>query len=125
MKNKITYLINYLKSPISILILISLALTFIVETISRGSIKLSISFIYNNLLTFLFNALIILLTLSITLLVRRKIFTYSLLSMLWICISIGNNILLNLRGTPLTGNDFRLINSALQIIDTYLTKKIL
>lgn len=43
--------------------------------------------------------------------------------MLWICISIGNNILLNLRGTPLTGNDFRLINSALQIIDTYLTKK--
>ena len=101
MKNKITYLINYLKSPISILILISLALTFIVETISSGSIKLSISFIYNNLLTFLFNALIILLTLSITLLVRRKIFTYSLLSMLWICISIGNNILLNLRGTPL------------------------
>lgn len=45
--------------------------------------------------------------------------------MLWICISIGNNILLNLRGTPLTGNDFRLINSALQIIDNYLTKKIL
>ena len=35
---------------------------------------------------------------------------------------VGNNILLKLRCTPLTGNDFRLIKSGLKIIDTYLTK---
>ena len=80
----------------------------------------------NKLISYLKNTiaiLIILLTLSLTLLVKKKIFAYSLISMLWICISIGNSILLKLRGTPLTGNDFRLIKSGLKIIDTYLTKK--
>lgn len=84
MNNKTNKLINYLKNPIAILI--SLALTFIVETISTGSLKLSMSFIHDNFMTFLFNALIILLNLSLTLLIKKKIFTYSIISMLWICI---------------------------------------
>ena len=86
MNTTINKLINYLKNTIAILIFMSLALTFIVETISRGSLKLSISFIHDNFITFLFNTLIILLTLSLTLLVKKKIFAYSLISMLWICI---------------------------------------
>lgn len=84
MNNKTNKLINYLKNPIAILI--SLALTFIVETISTGSLKLSMSFIHDNFMTFLFNALIILLNLSLTLLIKKKIFAYSIISMLWICI---------------------------------------
>ena len=84
MNNKTNKLINYLKNPIAILI--SLALTFIVETISTGSLKLSMSFIHDNFMTFLFNALIILLNLSLTLLIKKKIFAYFIISMLWICI---------------------------------------
>ena len=85
MNNKTNKLINYLKNPIAILILISLALTFIVETISTGSLKLSIAFLHFNFMTFLFNALIILLNLSLTLLIKKKIFAYFIISMLWIC----------------------------------------
>lgn len=86
MNTTINKLINYLKNTIAILIFISLALTFIVETISTGYLKLSMSFIHDNFMTFLFNALIILLTLSLTLLIKKKIFAYSIISMLWICI---------------------------------------
>lgn len=122
MKNKLKQTLNYLINPIGILVLFSLALTFIVDAISRGSISLTTAYISKHGLTFLFNALIIMLTLSITLLIRRKYFAYSLISIVWIGLALTNNILSNLRGTPLTGNDFRLIESGLKIIDNYLSK---
>lgn len=46
-----------------------------------------------------------------------------MLSAIWLGLSITNNILLKLRGVPLTGSDFKLIESGLKIIDTYLIKE--
>lgn len=46
-----------------------------------------------------------------------------MLSAIWLGLSITNNILLKLRGVPLTGSDFKLIESGLKIIDTYLSKE--
>ena len=46
-----------------------------------------------------------------------------MLSAIWLSLSITNNILLKLRGVPLTGSDFKLIESGLKIIDTYLSKE--
>lgn len=123
MDNKQKKLFEYLTYPISILILISLLLAFVVDSISRGSISESIDFISSKGTTFLFNSLIILLTLSITLFFKRKTFSYSIISTLWIIAAIGNNILLNLRGTPLTGSDLKLIKSGIKLIDNYMSKK--
>ena len=116
-------LFEYLIYPISILILVSLLLAFVVDSISRGSISESINFISNKGITFLFNALIILLTLSITLLTKRKIFYYSVISAIWIIAATGNKIVLNLRGTPLTGSDLKLIKSGLKLINNYMSKE--
>ena len=116
-------LFEYLIYPISILILVSLLLAFVVDSISRGSISESINFISNKGITFLFNALIILLTLSITLLTKRKMFYYSVISAIWIIAATGNNIVLSLRGTPLTGSDLKLIKSGLKLINNYMSKK--
>lgn len=123
MNDKLKKILNYLVNPIGILLLFSLCLTFAVDAISRGSISLTTTYISKHGLTFLFNALVILLTLSITLLIRRKYFAYLLLSAIWLGLSITNNILLKLRGVPLTGSDFKLIESGLKIIDTYLSKE--
>ena len=123
MNDKLKKILNYLINPIGILMLFSLCLTFAVDAISRGSISLTTTYISKHGLTFLFNALVILLTLSITLLIRRKYFAYLLLSAIWLGLSITNNILLKLRGVPLTGSDFKLIESGLKIIDTYLSKE--
>ena len=123
MNNNRKKLLEYLIYPLSLLLLMSLLLTFVVDCISRGSISESMNFISEKGITFLFNALIILLTLSITLLTKRKIFSYSVISVIWVIVAIGNNILLNLRGTPLTGSDLKLVKSGLKIINNYMSKK--
>lgn len=123
MNNNTKKLFEYLIYPISILILVSLLLAFVVDSISRGSISESINFISNKGITFLFNALIILLTLSITLLTKRKMFCYSIISAIWIIAATANNIILNLRGTPLTGSDLKLIKSGLKLINNYMSKE--
>lgn len=114
---------EYLIYSLSVLLLISLLLAFIVDCISRGSFTESINFISNKGFTFLFNVLIISLTLSITLLTKKKTFSYSVISVIWVIAAIGNNILLNLRGTPLTGSDLKLVKSGLKIINNYMSKK--
>lgn len=113
---------EYIVYPIILLFTISLILTFIVDSISRGSMSLSINFIKNSFLTFLFNFMIIFLTLSITLLTRKKMFSFSFLSIFWIILAIINNVLVDLRGTPFTGNDLKLIDSAFKVVDSYLSK---
>ena len=123
MNNILKKLLEYLAYPLLMLVIVSLLLTFVVDSISRGSISESFNFISSKEITFLFNTLIIFLTLSITLLTKRKTFSYCLISFIWIIISIGNNILLNLRGTPLTGSDLKLVKSGLKIINNYMSKK--
>lgn len=123
MNNSTKRFLEYLIYPLSVLILLSLLLAFIVDSISRGSISESIDFISNRGITFLFNALIILLTFSITLLTKRKMFYYCVISTLWIIAATSNNILLNLRGTPLTGSDLKLIKSGLKLINNYMSKE--
>ena len=123
MNSKPKKIFDYILSPTIILILISLLLTVIVDSISRGSIYESLNFIKNRHMTFLFNSTIVLITLSITLLTKRKIFSYSIISSIWIISAISNNVIVNLRGTPLTGNDLRLIKSGLKLINNYLSNK--
>ena len=123
MNSKPKKIFDYILSPTIILILISLLLTVIVDSISRGSMYESLNFIKNRHMTFLFNSTIVLITLSITLLTKRKIFSYSIISSIWIISAISNNVIVNLRGTPLTGNDLRLIKSGLKLINNYLSNK--
>ena len=123
MNNILKKLLEYLSYPLLMLVIVSLLLTFVVDSISRGSISESFNFISSKEITFLFNTLIIFLTLSITLLTKRKTFSYCLISFIWIIISIGNKILLNLRGTPLTGSDLKLIKSGLKLINNYMSKQ--
>ena len=123
MNNILKKLLEYLAYPLLMLVIVSLLLTFVVDSISRGSISESFNFISSKEITFLFNTLIIFLTLSITLLTKRKIFSYCLISFIWIIIAIGNKILLSLRGTPLNGSDLKLIKSGLKLINNYMSKQ--
>ena len=50
-------------------------------------------------------------------------FYYSVISAIWIIAATGNNIVLSLRGTPLTGSDLKLIKSGLKLINNYMSKK--
>ena len=92
---------SILLSPVKRCFFIGLILELFVEICSRRSLWKAIVFLVTNPFVFLYNLLIITATLSISLIVRRKVFTLILTSLLWIIIGIVDLILLQFRTTLL------------------------
>jgi len=107
------------KHPILQLLTLSIALTLILEMLSQRSIK-GLGFIIANPLMFLFNVMIILLTLSVTIMFSRKKFLIALITIIWLGLGVGNFALLGFRTTPLTAMDFIMLKSVFGIIHVYL-----
>lgn len=110
---------------ITLFVIYSITLLFIVESFSRGGIIVTFNYMKQNLNTFIYNASIILLTLLPFILLKKRIFYILLGSLIWILLGLGNNILLNLRGTPLTGSDFGMIRTAIELIPNYVSKNLI
>lgn len=112
------------KSLLNILIFIcySLILTFIIDWISRGNINEAFNFLTGSFKVFLYNMLIISVTLSPCFLFKRRLFAFSLGSLIWLILGIANNLLMSFRETPLTFADMGMIKSGLELSDQYLTK---
>jgi len=108
------------KHPILQLIIYSIILVFVLEMLSRRSIIKGLGFIISNPLMFLFNVLIILLTLSVTMLFSRKRFLLILITTLWLGVGVSNYVLLLFRTTPLAVMDFYMLKSVIGIIHIYL-----
>lgn len=100
-------------------------LTFLIECFSRGSIKDSYNFIISSFKTFLYNILIISSTLSPCFLFKRRAFSFSLFSLIWIVLSIANNFVIKFRETPLTFADLGMIRDALSLSKQYLSKNLI
>ena len=71
-------------------------------------------------MVFLYNSLIILVTLSICLLFKRRVFGIVLLSAPWILCGLINSVVLSYRVTPLGAIDFQIVK--LSLILVYLSK---
>ncbi|MBQ9118756.1 MAG: LTA synthase family protein [Lachnospiraceae bacterium] len=70
---------------------------------------------------FLYNTLIITITLAPALFFRRRYFYYTVVSLLWFIIGVVDFILLQFRTTPFTFVDITMIKSAISIWDHYLS----
>ena len=92
-----------------------------VEFCSRKSILDVCVFFLKNPFVFLYNVLIIAVTASICLLVKRRIFTLVVVLSVWVIISVTDMILLLFRTTPFTAVDLFLIKNALSIAHLYLS----
>lgn len=113
---------KYLYNNYSISLLIAILLNFLIESFSRHSVVAALSYLIHSPLVFLYNTLLILLTLSISLLVRRKFFTFTAISVIWLAGGITNGIVLNNRVTPFTANELKLISSTFDVLEKYFTK---
>lgn len=124
MKEKLRIHFNKIKLKLSLPIIqcvwLSLVLNFLIEILSRRSVFKAFIYLFTNPLVFLYNALIIMATLSIALFFRRRTFVFSLVSIVWIMIGIIDFILLQFRTTPFTATDITLIKSVLDIWQYYL-----
>ncbi len=95
-------------------------LELIIEMLSRSSVIAGFRFMFRSPYCFLTNVLIIFMTLSITLLMRRRIFGLTLGSAIWLILGFTNYIILSNRVTPFTAADFLLMDDALGVVNKYL-----
>ena len=117
---KLTYK-NFTHNTIVLCSLLSLVLNIIMESLGRRSLALCFGFFVHSPLTFLFNSFIIFTSLSIVCIVRRRIFTVMVISILWLGIGITNGVILGFRTTPFTMTDLSLFDDGLKVITNYMT----
>ncbi|MCR5201854.1 MAG: sulfatase-like hydrolase/transferase [Lachnospiraceae bacterium] len=96
-------------------------LDFVIEILSRKSLVGGINFVFNHPIIFIFNINIILFTLSICLLFRRRVFVFSIISLIWLILGVVNFVILNMRVTPFSAVDFSLIASAIGVASHYIS----
>ena len=108
-----------LQSELLQIALIGIILNLIIECLSRRSL-MGLLTPFTNPIIFIYNAFIIMTTLSLALLIKKKIFTYTLVSVLWLACGIIDFVVLAARKTPFTAMDLYLIKDAIKIIPIYM-----
>lgn len=99
---------------------LAFALNLAVESISRHSLFEGIGFFIHSPAVFLYNVLIIFATLSVAFLVKRRVFVYVVVSLLWMALGITNGVILSNRMTPFTTKDIAVLDGGVDIIANYL-----
>lgn len=112
---------TYNKRIIYMYLIDALVLTLIIEMLARHSFMKGIYYLISSPYVIICNAMIILMTLSVTLLMRRRIFGMAIISVVWIVFGIANSVLLSYRVTPFTAVDLMLVDSALDILNKYVS----
>lgn len=98
----------------------ALVLNIIIELLSRRSLLALLKYMVFSPGIFLYNGLIILATLSIIFMFRKRVFVYLLLCALWLAIGITDFIVLFARTTPFTAQDLLLIEYAIRLLPDYI-----
>ena len=106
--------------PLVFCAVLSLFENFAIEAMSRHSVIKAFSYMVKSPTVFLYNALIIMFTLSICLLFRRRVFGVVLLSAPWLLCGLINSVVLSYRVTPLGAIDFQIVKMSLILV--YLSK---
>jgi len=107
-------------SPTVVIILEAFLLTFILEVLSRRSLLSAAEFLIDRPTVFLYNAVMVALTLAFAMLFRKKLFSLMLVTVIWLAFGISNCVLLSFRtASPLTAVDLQLGMEAIQMIDVY------
>lgn len=102
-------------------ILLPILIELLIEILNRGSVIGGFKFLFTHPVQFFCNMMVILATMSIGLLVKRRSFYVTLVSALWILMGLINRILLETRVTPFNATDLKLIDTLSSIIDQYFT----
>ncbi len=110
-----------LRAALAILAGLSLIINIFLEIALRFSIFSLTDHITSHPLAFLTNVLVIFLTISLSLLFKRRFATAFFVSFLWILLGVINLFVMLKRGTPLSAIDFLIIKEAFSIAGAYFT----
>lgn len=109
----LSYALRYIGIPV--------LLEFIIESLNRKSVADGIGYLFQRPSLFVFNTLIIMLTVSIALFFKREIFVFTTVCAIWLIFGIVNFVVLNFRVTPFSAVDITLLESAISVSGHYLS----
>lgn len=101
--------------------LLAILLNIVVEALSRHSFYKSLGHIIDNPLAFIYNCLLIFLTLTIVPFFKRRIFVGFVVSAFWLFFGVANCVMLSFRVTPFTAPDMKNMTDGLKIINQYMS----
>ena len=110
--NKISILLHFVLAAV---------LNFVIEVISRHSFGDAWTYMIESPWTFLYNCYLIFITLLIVYLVRRRVFTRIIVSIVWLILGISNGYLLSVRVTPFNAQDLKVLGDAMTLVDKYFS----
>ncbi len=108
------------EKPFLACLIAAVVLNLVIEILSRHSLAGAVVHLFTKPLSFLCNTLIILLTLTISLFFKRRVFVMAAVSALWTLLGIANAVILIFRTTPLNPVDFQIMQTAVQVVNYYL-----
>lgn len=119
--NIITMIMKFLyKKPLLLNAILAVILAVVLEIAGRQSFALSAwGFISEKTTMFLYSIFIVFFSYSIVLVVRRRVFVYIVVSILWGAVGLVNFMMLDSRNTPFTYVDITLMKSVLPVITNY------
>ena len=118
--DRIKLVINKIWSyELSHIFLYSLVINMVMECLNKRSITGLMS-IFTSPVIFLMNTMIIMMTMSVAYLFRRRVFVYALVAVIWLLIAVVNFVVLCSRKTPFTAMDIYLIRDAIKVIPLYI-----
>lgn len=100
---------------------LSVLLTLAIETLGRHSLLQGLGFLRDEPRLFLYNSLLVFVTLVPALLLRRRAFYLVVASLLWLGMGVTNGVVLSFRMTPFTASDLSLLENGLSILPNYLS----
>ncbi len=110
------------ENPYVFCMILGILLNTGVELLSRKSFWNVFYYFMDRPLIFLYNSLVIAFTVSFALITRRRVFAFSLLSIVWLVLGVINSIILVFRTTPFTASDMLLLESAYAVMGSYMDK---
>ena len=99
--------------------LLSAAIYFVIEAISRHSVVKAWNYMLMSPWTFLFNTYMIFASFLIVYIVRRRVFARVIIGVVWMILGIVNGYMLSVRVTPFNAQDLKVIDDALTMLDKY------
>lgn len=118
--DRIKLVINKIWSyELSHIFVYSLVINMVMECLNKRSIAGLMS-IFTSPVIFLMNTMIIMMTMSVAYLFRRRVFAYALVAVIWLLIAVVNFVVLCSRKTPFTAMDIYLIRDAIKVIPLYI-----
>lgn len=110
----------FYEKPLLLNAILAVILAVVLEIAGRQTFPLSTwGFISEKTTMFLYSVFIIFFSYSIVLIVRRRIFVYIVVSILWGAVGLVNFMMLDSRNTPFTYVDITLMKSVLPVITNY------